>query len=354
MNRYSRHTQLPEIGHEGQERLTQAKVLVVGAGGLGCPALQYLTAAGIGSIGIVDFDTVSLSNLQRQVLYREKDLGKNKALIAKKHLEALNSSIEMTAFPVALTVQNSLDIIRQYDIVVDASDNFATRYLINDTCVKLDIPMVYGSLYKFEGQVAVFNHQNGPTYRCLFPTPPNEGEVPNCSEIGVLGVLPGQIGILQATEVLKIILNIGEVLSGKVLYLDVRTHHQQLLEITRNDEGIAHIKNTPLTEVAIQDCQFAPKVSLDDLETEEETLWIDVRNTDELPRIALSNLQCIPWEEVTTHTNELKHHKKIILFCQSGQRAQKATQALIHQGIIQCYSLQEGAEALHTWIKTSV
>ncbi len=354
MNRYSRHTQVPEIGYDGQDRITQAKVLVVGAGGLGCPALQYLAAAGIGRIGIVDFDTVSLSNLQRQVLYREKDLGKNKALTAKQHLEALNSSIEITAFPVALTVNNSVDIISQYDIVVDGSDNFATRYLINDTCVKLNKPMIYGSLYKFEGQVAVFNYQNGPTYRCLFPTPPSLGEVPNCSEIGVLGVLPGQIGILQATEVLKIILNIGEVLSGKVLYLDVRTHHQQILEITRDDEGIAHIKNTPLTEVAIQDCQSAPKISLDDLVMDEETLWIDVRNADEQPRLQLPNLRCIPWEEVTTHTNELKQHRKIILFCQSGQRAQKATRALIHQGINHCFSLQEGAETLHTWIKTSV
>lgn len=354
MNRYSRHTQLPEIGHEGQARLMQAKVLVVGAGGLGCPALQYLAAAGIGHIGIVDFDTVSLSNLQRQVLYREKDLGKNKALTAKRRLESLNSSIEISTFPVALTANNSVDIISQYDIVVDGSDNFATRYLINDTCVKLDIPMVYGSLYKFEGQVAVFNYQNGPSYRCLFPIPPSLGEVPNCSEIGVLGVLPGQIGILQATEVLKIILNIGDVLSGKVLYLDVRTHHQQILEITRDDEGIAHIKNTPLVEVGIQDCQSAPKISLDDLNIDEEIVWIDVRNTDELPRIALSNLQCIPWQDVKTHTNELKKHRKIILFCQSGQRAQKATQILINQGITQCYSLQEGAEVLHTWIKTSV
>lgn len=354
MNRYSRHTHLPEVGHKGQQRITQAKVLVVGAGGLGCPALQYLVAAGIGHIGIVDFDTVSLSNLQRQVLYREKDIGKNKAVTAKKRLKSLNSTIEMTAFPVALTIKNSIEIIANYDIVVDGSDNFATRYLINDTCVKLDIPMVYGSLYKFEGQVAVFNYQNGPSYRCLFPTPPSLGEVPNCSEIGVLGVLPGQIGILQATEVLKIILNIGEVLSRKVLYLDVRTHHQQILEISRDHEGIAHIKNTPLTEVGIQDCQSAPKVSLDDLAMDEEILWIDVRNANEQPRLQFSKLQCIPWQSVTEHINELKKHKKIILFCQSGQRAQKATQALVNQGITDCYSLQEGPEALHTWIKTSV
>src|SRR5690606_19253182 len=216
-NRYSRHIILSEIGQAGQDKLLSAKVLVIGAGGLGCPVLQYLAAAGIGTLGIIDFDVVEISNLQRQVLFGTSSLGKNKAEAAKKHLEDLNPEISIMAYAEKLTYQNALELFKNYDIIVDGSDNFETRYLVNDACIITNKPLVFGAIYKFEGQVSVFNYQNGPSYRCLFPNPPQKDTVPNCSEIGVLGVLPGIIGSMQANEVLKIILGIGSTLSGKLL-----------------------------------------------------------------------------------------------------------------------------------------
>ena len=223
MNRYSRHIILSEIGQIGQDRISNTKVLVIGAGGLGCPILQYLTAAGVGTIGIIDFDVVELSNLQRQVLFGTSSLGKNKAIAAKARLEDLNDSISIIAYPEPLTYQNAIALFNQYNIIVDGSDNFETRYLVNDACIITNKPLVFGAIYKFEGQVSVFNYQNGPSYRCLFPTPPKKDSVPNCSEIGVLGVLPGIIGSMQANEVLKIILGLGNSLSGKLLCYNALT-----------------------------------------------------------------------------------------------------------------------------------
>src|ERR1035437_2494874 len=230
--RYARHIILPEIGLEGQQKLKQAKVLVVGAGGLGCPVLQYLTAAGVGTLGIIDFDTVDESNLQRQVLYSTEDIGKHKAAIAKEKLEKQNPDINLVSHVAHLTSANALEIISQYDIVVDGSDNFATRYLVNDACVILNKVLVFGSIFKFEGQVSVFNYKGGPTYRCLYPEAPAEGDVPNCAEIGVLGVLPGIVGTLQANEVIKIITGIGDILSGKLLTLDALTMQFNTFTIT--------------------------------------------------------------------------------------------------------------------------
>ena len=198
MSRYNRHIILSDVGQEGQDKLLSAKVLVVGAGGLGCPVLQYLVAAGIGKIGIIDFDVIEESNLQRQILFGASSLGLNKALAAKKRLEDLNPTITINAYPKKLTPNNVLEYFDNYDIIVDGTDNFSTRYLINDAAIIKNKPVVYGAIYKFEGQVSVFNHKNGPSYRCLFPTPPKEGSVANCTEVGVLGVLPGIIGGMQA------------------------------------------------------------------------------------------------------------------------------------------------------------
>ena len=223
MNRYNRHIILSEIGQIGQDKLTNAKVLVVGAGGLGCPILQYLAAAGIGTLGVIDFDVVDESNLQRQILFGTSSLKQNKAIAAKKRLEDLNDTITINAYPYQLDYQNALDLLIQYDIVVDGSDNFETRYLVNDACIITNKPLVFGAIYKFEGQLAVFNYENGPSYRCLFPNPPKKDSVPNCSEIGVLGVLPGIIGTMQANEVLKIILSIGNTLSGKLFCFNALT-----------------------------------------------------------------------------------------------------------------------------------
>ncbi|MDX1471813.1 MAG: HesA/MoeB/ThiF family protein [Flavobacteriaceae bacterium] len=216
-NRYLRQTSLVGFGPDSQEKLGEAKVLVVGAGGLGIPVLQYLTAMGIGTVGIVENDTIDLTNLQRQVLYSEKDVNHPKIQVASERLNALNSDINIKLHPCFLTAENSLDIISEYDVVVDASDNFPTRYLINDSCVILKKPFVYGALHGFEGQVSVFNYKAGPTYRCLFPNKPSSDEIPNCDVNGVLGIIPSIIGSLQCLETIKIITGIGKVALGELV-----------------------------------------------------------------------------------------------------------------------------------------
>ena len=240
--RYSRHIIIPEIGIIGQEKIKNSKVLVIGAGGLGCPVGQYLAAAGVGTIGIVDFDEVDESNLQRQILFTPEDIGKSKAEVAAQKLKKQNPNLQFTIYNLQFTSANSLDIIKNYDIIVDGSDNFPTRYLVNDSCVILGKPLVSGSVFKFQGQVSVFNYKNGPTYRCLFPEPPNSDDVPNCTEIGVLGVLSGIIGTIMANETLKIILEIGKVLSGKLLVMDTLSLTMQTLSFRRNPKNL-NIKN---------------------------------------------------------------------------------------------------------------
>jgi adenylyltransferase/sulfurtransferase len=235
IDRYARHIVLPGVGAQGQARLKQSSVLVVGAGGLGVPILQYLVAAGVGRIGIVEMDTVDRSNLQRQVLYQTGEIGQPKATTAKARLEQLNPHIQIEVYPLQLNAENALQTLGPYDLILDASDNFPTRYLVNDACVLLDKPLVYGAIHQFEGQVSVFNQRtatdtsssnpaanisSGPCYRCLFPTPPAPGSVPSCSEAGVFGVLPGVVGSLMATEALKLILGLGQTLSGKLLIYD--------------------------------------------------------------------------------------------------------------------------------------
>ena len=237
-NRYSRHILLDKIGLEGQEKLKGAKVLVIGAGGLGCPVLQYLTAAGVGTIGIIDFDIVDETNLQRQILFTVNDVGVNKAEAAENRLRQLNPYVRFNIYPERLTTKNALNLFSEYDIIVDGTDNFSTRYLVNDACVITGKPLVYGAIYKFEGQVAVFNFNGGPSYRCLFPEPPKSGSVPNCSEVGVIGVLPGLIGTQQANEVIKLILEIGEPLSGKLLTYNSLDNSFFTLKVNRSEEQI--------------------------------------------------------------------------------------------------------------------
>ncbi|MBT8253048.1 MAG: HesA/MoeB/ThiF family protein, partial [Bacteroidia bacterium] len=238
MKRYNRHIVLPEIGKQGQNKISAARVLVIGAGGLGCPVLMYLAAAGVGTLGIIDFDVVEESNLQRQVLFGNSSLGLNKALMAKERLNDLNPTINIDAYPERLTSVNALDLFNNYDIVVDGSDNFGTRYLVNDASIITKTPLVYGAIYKFEGQLSVFNYDEGPSYRCLFSTPPKAGTVPNCDEIGVLGVLPGIIGTMQANEVLKIILQNEGVLSGRLLCYDSRSAKFYEIGVKRSDSLI--------------------------------------------------------------------------------------------------------------------
>ncbi|MGC6421413.1 MAG: HesA/MoeB/ThiF family protein [Flavobacteriaceae bacterium] len=256
MVRYSRHIDLREVGPSGQRKLSKAKVLVVGAGGLGVPVLLYLTAAGVGRLGIVDPDRISVDNLQRQVLYREIDLKKMKAEVAQELLQARNSEIDLRVYPVPFSLDNALHLVESYDVVVDCTDNFRTRYLINDACVKQDKPLVFAAIYKFEGQLGVFNFQHGPTYRCLFPKPPQAGEVPNCEDNGVLGVLPGVMGMYQANEVLKIILGLGNILSGILMTVNLLTLDQKRFTFMRNEADVNRIKNRPLQAVEIDDCKL--------------------------------------------------------------------------------------------------
>ena len=234
--RYNRQILLPEVGKTGQQKLTDAKVLVIGAGGLGCPVLQYLTAAGVGKIGIVDGDFVSLSNLQRQILYTTQDVGKLKVDCAKNRLQSQNDTIEIETFPFPITARTAEEIIAQYDVVVDGTDQIHTRYMLSDACVLLGKPLVYGAIHKFEGQVSVFNFNNSPTYRDLFPAPPLPESVPTCNEVGVLGILPGIIGINQANEVLKIIIGYGEVLAGKLWMFNAKTNATQIIEFMTREE----------------------------------------------------------------------------------------------------------------------
>ena len=354
-NRYSRHIILSEIGQKGQEKLSNAKVLVIGAGGLGCPILQYLAAAGIGTLGIIDFDVVEASNLQRQVLFGNASLGESKAIAAKKRLEDLNDSISIIAYPEKLTYQNAIDLCNQYDIIVDGSDNFETRYLVNDACIITNKPLVFGAIYKFEGQVSVFNYQNGPSYRCLFPNPPQKDTVPNCSEIGVLGVLPGIIGCMQANEVLKIVLGIGNVLSGKLFCYNALTGQNSTLKINRSESEISKIldsKDSFNKKQMVSFCEIESKgVSIKDIISKENIQIIDVREAHEQPKVNNLIITHIPLSELEKNSDKINPEIEKYLFCQSGVRSKKAVSILNELGIAKCFSIQEGAEAIKNYIE---
>lgn len=329
---YQRQVSLPEIGHEGQQKLRNTQVLVIGAGGLGCPALTYLAAAGVGTIGIIDFDRVEISNLHRQILFTVADVGRLKAEVAAERLRLLNPHSQVIAYTEGLSKENALSIVTGYALVVDGSDNFPTRYLVNDACVLLNKPLVFGSIYKFEGQVSVFNYQNGPTYRCLYPTPPGEGEVPNCAEIGVLGVLPGIIGSLQAVEVIKIITGLGEVLSGKILLYDaLRASFQTFRFDARPDSR----NFTVLQDDYGTTCAIAT-AGLEEIEFQELELllqqvtlptFIDVREPEEFARFNVGGVNW-PLKTLSHHFSELQSQTDVVLCCQSGIRSRKAYELL--------------------------
>lgn len=340
--RYSRHLLLKEIGLDGQLKLKQAKVLVVGAGGLGCPVLQYLAAAGIGTIGIIDFDVVDVTNLQRQVLFDETDVGKLKAVVAAEKLQKQNSHICIETYCEKLTTENVDDIFKPFNIVIDCTDNFSTRYLVNDACVLLGKPLVHGSIHRFQGQVSVFNYSVDEklpvTYRCLFPSPPEDGAVLSCSEIGVLGVLPGIIGTLQATEAIKIISGIGKILSGRLLLFDALSMQSSIIEIERNPfvESI-----TPSSFDALKKFDYsfqcktekvANEISVEKLQEwlkEKDGLQLlDVRNENELPEVEeLSDLK-IPLFDIENNISKISRKKKVVVFCKSGIRSAHAIELL--------------------------
>ena len=349
--RYSRHLRLPEIGLAGQHKLKAARVLVVGCGGLGCPVLQYLAAAGVGTLGLLDFDTVDESNLHRQVLYGPADVGRPKAVVAAEKLRAQNPFITLQVHQELLSAANALALFAGYDLVLDCSDNFATRYLVSDACVVLGKPLVFGAIFKFEGQVTVFNHQGGPTYRCLHPVPPAPGEAPNCAQIGVLGVLPGLLGTLQAAEALKIVLEIGEVLSGRLLLVDTLGMRFQTIRF----RPVA--ANLQLTALAADYAAFcgeapleatpvrAPEITADELKEWQQAgrplVLLDVREPHEHARRSIGG-QLLPLGQLAARLAEVASGAPVVVHCASGVRSQQAARMLLEKGFGEVYSLRNG------------
>jgi sulfur-carrier protein adenylyltransferase/sulfurtransferase len=355
VKRYSRHLVLQEFGVENQLKLKSAKVLVVGAGGLGSPALLYLAAAGIGTIGIADFDKVDLSNLQRQVLFDVTKVGSNKAEAAKERLAQLNPEIDFRIYTTRIAAANALAIVKEYDVVLDGTDNFPTRYLINDACVLADKPLVYGSILRFEGQVAVFNlkgadGRHAPNYRDLFASPPDPTSVPNCEQAGVLGVLPGMIGSMQANEVIKIITGLGEPLAGKLLLLDSLTMQQTIITLpqgnSRNsirmlidyDEfcGLSLGANKHvMKEVTVQELKEM-------LDAKADFQLIDVREPHEFDICNLEG-ELIPQAEIPANVDRISKDKKVVIHCRSGARSGNMVQWLEkNHGFTNLYNLKGG------------
>ncbi len=329
--RYTRQTILQGFGLEGQKKLAEAAVLVVGAGGLGVPVLTYLNAMGVGKIGVMDRDVVSVTNLHRQVLYTQSDVGESKVIAALGKLKAQNSDTDIVVYNTFLTTENALEIIADYHVVVDTSDNFPTRYLVNDACVLLKIPFVYGALHGYEGQVSVFNYNGGPTYRCLFPNMPKEDEIPNCNEHGVLGVIPGIIGNLQALEAIKVITEIGETLSGKLLIFDgLRQSFQKIkFNLLAHNLNLKELKefyewNAP--------CDVIPTVEADQLQKllADKAQIIDVRTHKEFNGYHLPDTIHIPLAELDESHSKINFELPVYVLCQSGKRSEIALKQLLN------------------------
>ncbi|MFA6945603.1 MAG: HesA/MoeB/ThiF family protein [Pedobacter sp.] len=342
LKRYKRQIILPELGIAGQQKLKNARVLMVGAGGLGCPVLQYLVAAGVGFIGVVDDDTVDETNLHRQILYSAGDIGKNKAQVAVEKLSVLNPHVKFSAYPVRLSMQNADQLFRTYDLVIDGSDNFPTRYLVNDTCAALNLPLVFGSLFKFEGQVSVFNYHGGPDYRSIFPEPPGIDEVPNCAEIGVIGVLPGIIGTYMANEAIKVICEMGEVLSGKLLCINALDGTSNIFKITNSSgsEQNRHSIQAGTINNTGDEITAEELIHLQNNKAEEVYL-VDVRENYEFEDHNLGGVN-IPLYELQDRINELPEDMTIVFYCQTGQRSKMAVQLLKEIFKAKVYSLKGG------------
>ena len=348
---YNRHFILDAIGTEGQTKLKNSKVLVVGAGGLGCAILQYLTAAGVGTIGIIDHDTVDQSNLQRQILFSIATIGEHKSRAAAESLTKLNPFVNFKTYIEKLTSKNALELFQNYDIIVDGSDNFQTRYLTNDAALLSNMPLVFGAIFKFEGQVSVFNYKDGPTYRCLFPKPPSENSIPNCSDVGVLGVLPGIIGCLQANETIKMICEIGDVLSGKLLSFNALNLQQNILKFKKNPAIVIEklidydlfcgIKKENDFDISTSDLRNLLSTDLVSL--------IDVRKRMEREHFNIGGIH-IPLHEIHQKIDSFSELENIVLYCEVGQRSRIAAKILKekypHKNI---KSLQNGIVA---WKKT--
>ncbi|BBM82586.1 molybdopterin-synthase adenylyltransferase MoeB [Candidatus Uabimicrobium amorphum] len=346
--RYMRHLMLQQVGEQGQLRLKETRVIVIGVGGLGCPILMYLAAAGIGHIAIVDNDVVEESNLQRQVLYANAEIGQPKALVAAQKIRAQNPLISVEVFQERLNQQNYHRLLSAYDIVVDGSDNFATRYLVSDACVKLQKPLVYGSIFRFEGQVSLFSTtKDAPCYRCLYPQMPQKDAIPDCSQAGVLGVLPGMIAMFQATETLKHILQIGETLSGKLLCFNALDMEMRKLNIKKNPKCLACNGQIDIENYAYNTSQvFENEISCAQLRQKKaDLLLIDVRQEYEHHAEHITGSILIPLDQLPQNLPSCAKQHPIVVYCKSGRRSQKATNILREQGFQNVLSLQGGIEA---------
>lgn len=360
LSRYSRHLILPEVGMEGQRRLKAARVLCVGTGGLGSPLALYLAAAGIGTLGMVDFDVVDASNLQRQIIHSTKDIGRKKLDSAEERLLALNPALNVVKHDTMLSSANALDILKDYDIVADGTDNFPTRYLVNDACVLLGKPNVYGSIFRFEGQASVFATQQGPCYRCLYPEPPPPGLVPSCAEGGVLGILPGLLGVIQATEAIKLILGKGDSLVGRLLLVDALNMRFRELKLRKNPDCPICGTNPTVTQL-IDYQQFCgivpeskqekavkngiPQLSVKELKRRldagEDLLILDVREPYEY-QIANIGGVLIPQNDVPKRLAEIDRERDIVVQCRSGARSQRIAEFLAQAGYPKVVNLAGG------------
>lgn len=374
--RYSRHLILPEVGMAGQKKLRAASVLIIGAGGLGCPIALYLTAAGIGRLGLVDFDVVDRTNLQRQILYGEGVVGMPKVEAAAERLRDLNSDVEVATYPVRLTSENALQIMSDYDIIIDGTDNFPTRYLTNDAAVLLGKPYIYGSIFRFEGQVSVFvsrpfnGFERGPCYRCLFPSPPPPGAVPSCAEGGVLGVLTGIVGAIQATEAIKLIVGIGEPLIGRLMLIDTLRMDFRVVKIRRNPNCPVCGDNPTIRELIdyeefcglrrgeipeSDDLFVTPQELKAKLDAGEPLVLLDVREPEELEISEFPHpYKHIPLDDLTERLSELDLTTDIVVFCRDDLRSRHAAQLLRRFGFTRVKVLKGGINAWSREIDPSV
>jgi len=361
IERYSRHLIMPEVGMEGQKRLKATKMLLIGTGGLGAPLGLYLAAAGVGKLGLVDFDVVDFSNLQRQIIHSTADVGRPKLESAQEKILAINPNVKVETYDVALRSDNALDIIEDYDVVIDGTDNFPTRYLVNDACVLLDKPNVYGSIFRFEGQASVFYAKEGPCYRCLYPEPPPPGLVPSCAEGGVLGILPGIIGLIQATEAIKLALGKGQSLVGRLVLYDALAMKFRELKLRKNPECLVCGDNPTVTELIDyeQFCGVTPElesnVNLSEdsgeitpvelksaLDEGEKLTILDVREPHEYEISSLPNSILIPLGQLPSRMNELNRQDNIVVHCKMGGRSAKAVELMKQAGFNQVKNLTGG------------
>jgi adenylyltransferase/sulfurtransferase len=353
--RYSRHLIMPEVGMEGQQKLKAAKVLCVGTGGLGSPIALYLAAAGVGTLGIVDFDVVDYTNLHRQIIHTTKDVGRKKLASAEEKISAINPNVKVVRHETRLTSANAMEIMRDYDVVVDGTDNFPTRYLVNDACVLLGKPNVYGSIFRFDGQVSVFATKDGPCYRCLYPEPPPPGVVPSCAEGGVLGILPGLVGVMQATEVIKLIVGIGESLIGRLLMVDALGMKFRELRLKKNPGCPACGTNSTI-KALIDYEQFCgiggeakkvniPTISVEELKRRrdagEDVFVLDVREPNEYQICNLDG-HLIPLNDLPKRVAELDKDREIVAHCRSGGRSAQAVEFLQKSGFKNVRNLMGG------------